>query len=182
MDIDRPLTREDWERIVADVKRQNAVCLEQAAELTRLRAELRRAYEAAEDCYAGVLGLPHCEPGYCQCGKAASSPSEDIPRTTARRLLKPLFDRPASPEERAVCDAVTDEIARLWGEAVTARLAGLDHALTVLAREGDAQAAHSVLAQEAAALRATLPAPPTPAGLAVVDGAAVRPTAAGKPA
>src|SRR3954454_13383311 len=41
MDIDRPLTRQDWERIVADVKRQNAVCLEQAAELTRLRAELR---------------------------------------------------------------------------------------------------------------------------------------------
>jgi hypothetical protein len=113
MDMDRPLTREDWERIVADVKCQNAVCLEQAAELTRLRAELRRAYEAAEDCYAGVLGLPHCEPGYCRCGKAASSPPENISRTTARRLLRPLFNRPVSPEEKAVCDAVTDEIARL---------------------------------------------------------------------
>jgi hypothetical protein len=138
------------------------------AEITRLRAVVQRAYEAAEDCYAGVLGLPHCEPDYCRCGRAASSPPEDGPRTTARRLLKPLFDRPVSPEERAVCDAVTDEIALLRAEAVTARLAALDYALAVLAREGDAQAAHGVLAQEAAALRAVVPASPIPDGLSVV--------------
>jgi hypothetical protein len=167
MDMGRPLTWKDWERIVADVKRQNAVCLEQAAEIARLRAVVQWAYESAEDCYAGVLGLLHCEPDYCQCGKAASSSSEESPRGTARRLLKPLFDRLVSPEERAVCDAVTDEIALLRAEAVTTRLAALDYALTVLAREGDNQAAHSVLAQEAAALRATLSAPPAADGLAM---------------
>src|SRR4051812_38827979 len=78
------------------------------------------------------------------------------PRKTLKGvLLKPLFDRPVSPEERAACDAVADEIARLQAEAMTTCLATLDHALAVLAREGDTQAAHSVLAQEAAALRAT---------------------------
>ncbi len=35
------------------------------------------------------------------------------PRQQARELMKPLFKRPCSPEERAVCDAVTDRIEEL---------------------------------------------------------------------
>jgi ferric-dicitrate binding protein FerR (iron transport regulator) len=34
-------------------------------------------------------------------------------RQIARRRLKPLFDRPVSPEERAACDAVAAEIEKL---------------------------------------------------------------------
>ena len=35
-----------------------------------LRAALKEAYEHARICYAGTLQLPHCAPGYCQCGKS----------------------------------------------------------------------------------------------------------------
>jgi hypothetical protein len=45
--------------------------------------------------------------------KVATMSEQTTARTTARRLLKPLFLRPVSPEERAVCDAVTEEIERL---------------------------------------------------------------------
>jgi hypothetical protein len=45
--------------------------------------------------------------------KSTTSDNPTTARATARRLLKPLFLRPVSPEERTVCDAVTEEIERL---------------------------------------------------------------------
>lgn len=56
MDLDRPLTREDLERIAADLARQNAVCIEQAREIARLRAALAVADAACHSYYEWEYG------------------------------------------------------------------------------------------------------------------------------
>ena len=40
------------------------------AEIKRLRGAVKNAHEHGGNCYADTLRLPHCDAGYCQCGRA----------------------------------------------------------------------------------------------------------------